>query len=135
MAIETLVELLEEYNKCFYDRDAERLRTLCFEEPGGFTYFDNHADCDSYSLGDHVEKVAAFLERDAIEHLEVEPQAGWMSEGAGCLTGIVRYSSLPDSPVRFSMFAARSNQNWKIRHLHFSASPMGTPGSQDEEPS
>ena len=69
--IQEFEELLERYNRAFYDRDLAALRALYVPDVE-VPYFDNHTDCDSTDLESHLDKVATFFETGDIVPLLVE---------------------------------------------------------------
>ena len=120
-----LIDLVDRYNRCFYDRDVEALRDLYIADEHGFAYFDNHAGCDASTLDDHLAAVGAFLRDGEVVELDTEVLATSTVGDAGWLVARVRYGR-PDVPaVRMSMFAERSGDGWRIRHLHYSDDPSG----------
>ncbi len=125
MTDESLIDLFDRYNQCFYNRDADQLRDLYVDDDQGFVYFDNHPDCDSVALDDHLAKVEGFLSGDQVVELETEVLSTSVSGNAGCLFALVRYVDRAEPPVRMSLFAESNNSVWKIRHLHFSVDPNG----------
>jgi ketosteroid isomerase-like protein len=121
-----LEELFDRYNRCFYDRDLNALRSLYVDDDAGFVYFDNHADSDSVGLDDHLSKVSAFFASGAVVSLATEVLATSVHGDAGCLVARVRYQGSSGPSVRTSMFAERHAGEWRVRHLHFSSDPNDT---------
>lgn len=73
--IQEFEELLERYNRAFYDRDLAALRALYLPD-AEIHYFDNHANCDSTDLEKHLENVAKFFETGDIVPMLVENVRG-----------------------------------------------------------
>jgi hypothetical protein len=117
--------LIEAYNDCFVKRDIQELRNL-YVPSGPFTYFDNHAGCDSTDIEDHLAKVQCFFESNAdIPGLDTELIAAHIFNGTACITAHVRYRRQGEADtVRMSLFAELHGEQWRIRHLHYSALPV-----------
>ena len=48
-----LVDLVDRYNHCFYERNIEVLRDM-YVSDGEVVFFDNHSSCDTSILTDHL---------------------------------------------------------------------------------
>ena len=123
--IQEFEELLEQYNRAFYDRDLAALRALYVPDVE-VPYFDNHAECDSTDLESHLEKVATFFETGDIVPLLVENVRAFVHGDAACVVATVRYSTAPVPGVRASFFFEHHATAWRIRHIHFSQDPNET---------
>ncbi|MGR3275800.1 nuclear transport factor 2 family protein [Acaryochloris marina NIES-2412] len=47
----------------------------------------------------------------------------FQTQDAACVIAKVRYSNQPQPGVRSTFFLERDQQDWKIRHIHFSTDP------------
>ncbi|PSB55181.1 nuclear transport factor 2 family protein [Chamaesiphon polymorphus] len=111
------------YNGCFMRRDLEALRKL-YTDDGSFVYFDNHADCDSHNLDDHLSKVGEFFKAGEIVELETEVLGCSVQRESATIAAHVRYKrENPEPGVRASVFLERHGEEWKIRHIHYSTNP------------
>ena len=117
-------ELIEKYNLCFGSRDILALREL-YVASGPFTYFDNHANCDSTDLEDHLKKVKRFFDSQVeIAGLDTQVLSVHVNSGMACITAHVRYRGNMEQPVVWlTLVAEQSTSGWKIRHLHYSNLP------------
>lgn len=125
---QSVIAVLESYNLCFYDRDIEALKAM-YLDAAEFVFWDNHPDCDSASLDDHVAKVGKFFdigkntESGDVEPLIVEsPQVQLLGETA-VLTTNLRYRSAPKPGVRSTFVVRLDAGEWKIAHVHHSFDP------------
>lgn len=118
-------KLIDDYNRCFVQRDLHALHRLYVSE-GPFTYFDNHADCDSTELEDHLQKVETFFQSGVdISGLDTELVSVSINGHVACITATNRYRGKPDAPpVRVTLVAEQIESEWKIRHLHYSNQPL-----------
>ena len=123
--IQEFEELLERYNRAFYERDLAALRALYVPDVE-VPYFDNHADCDSTDIEMHLKKVATFFETGDIVPLLIENVRAFVHGDAACVVATVRYSAEPVPGVRASFFLERHATAWRIRHIHFSQDPNET---------
>ena len=116
-------EVFDAYNQCFMDRDLEALRKL-YVDDGSFIYFDNHANCDSYTLEEHLAKVSEFFQTGSIVDLDTEVLGCIIQRESAMIAAKVRYKRENPGPgVRVSVFLELDGEKWKIRHLHYSANP------------
>ncbi len=120
--LEEFEQLLRQYNQCFYDRDLQSLRNM-YVPDGNVIYFDNHANCDSSEIEEHLTKVKEFLAKGTVVKLNHENLAVYQFGDAACMVVTVRYSNNPKPGVRASFFLEKHQQQWKIRHIHFSTDP------------
>lgn len=116
--------LVDAYNKSFATKDIKALRRL-YVESGPFTYFDNHANCDSTDLDDHLKKVDAFFQSgNDIPGLDTEILSVNANGNVACITAKTRYRGKSELPqVRLTLVAECIGDEWKIRHLHYSNQP------------
>ena len=114
--------LLAEYDDCFFERDIERLRSL-YVADGDVIYFDNHADCDSADLEDHIAKLKHFFDTGTIEELASEDLTVFRHGSSACVLIKYRYPSRPTPCVRSTYYLERHDDLWKIRHIHASFDP------------
>ncbi len=118
-------KLLDEYNQCFYERDIERLQNLYVADED-VIYFDNHQDCDSYNLTDHIQKVANFFKSGNIVPLSYEKLVVYQFGQSACMLVKFRYLDRPQAGIRTSFFLECHDTQWKIRHIHYSFDPNET---------
>lgn len=121
-SLKDFVQLLKQYNQCFYDRDIESLRNM-YTADGDVIYFDNHADCDSADIEIPLAKVKDFFASGTIVELLTENLRVYQFGYAACLITTVRYSSNPQPAVRASFFLEKHLLQWKIRHIYFPTDP------------
>lgn len=113
---------IDQYNECFYRRDIDALREM-YSSDGDIIYFDNHSQCDSYNLDDHIEKVGRFIGSGDIEKLQYEVLRVFEKTDSVCLIVRFVYPSNPAPSVRASFYLERVGAQLKIRHLHYSFDP------------
>jgi len=114
--------IIDEYSNCFYERDIERLKNL-YVSDGDIIYFDNHADCDSKDLEDHIKKVEDFFGDGNIEKLSSEDFVVFRHGQSACMLIKYRYPSHPTPCVRTTYYLELYDDHWKIRHIHSSFDP------------
>ena len=114
--------IIDEYSSCFYERDIERLKNL-YVPDGDIIYFDNHADCDSIGLEDHLKRIGDFVGSDSVEELSSEDFIVFRHGQAACMLIKYRYPSRPTPSVRTTYYLELHNVQWKIRHIHCSFDP------------
>ena len=115
-------KFLDEYNDCFYQRDIESLKNL-YVSDGDIIFFDNHEDCDSQDLEDHLLKVFKFFESGNIEEILSEDKVIYQHGNSACILMKCRYPSKPKPGVRTTMYLESHDNEWKIRHIHYSFDP------------
>lgn len=120
--IEALVDLVDRYNNCFYDRDIEALREM-YVSDGEVIFFDNHASCDTDSLAEHLESVAKFFSSGEIVELTKENIRIHRFDKSACITLTLRYSNNPKPGIRTTLVCEMESGQWKIRHVHHSRDP------------
>lgn len=113
---------LDEYNDCFYRRDIERLKNL-YTSDGDIVFFDNHENCDSQDLDDHLLKISKFFESGKIEEILLEDMVIYQHGDSACILMKCRYSSKPKPCVRTTLYLEKHDSVWKIRHIHYSFDP------------
>lgn len=116
------------YNQCFYDKDMEALTSLY--SPTLFTgFWDNHANCDSDRLDNHLAKLSEFFsqgkttESGGIEPLRIEELKVRGANGFLLLTAVLRYNSAPIPGVRSTFVLVEEHGSWKAIHIHHSFDP------------
>ncbi len=114
--------LLDKYHQCFYTKDIDALRAMYVTDEA-LVYFDNHADCDSRTLADHLQKVSHFFDTGSIVRLDYEKIVVYEYTDSAVLLTTVRYSSQPNPGVRASFVFEKHQDEWKIRHIHYSSDP------------
>ncbi|WP_460641954.1 nuclear transport factor 2 family protein [Lacrimispora brassicae] len=125
-----LVNFLDRYNECFYNKDIEGLRDFYDTEGNVLIYFDNHEGNDTYNLEEHLELISEFFakgkvtESGGVEPLIIEKLNIFHKESTACLCFISKYKSFPIPAVRSTLYLEKSNDIWKIVHAHFSFEPV-----------
>ncbi|QUY42501.1 nuclear transport factor 2 family protein [Acaryochloris marina] len=127
--LEEFEQFLQRYNQCFCDRNLAALRNL-YVDDGKITYFDNHAGCDSTDLDHHLQQIHQFFLTGTIVELSIEGMHVFQTQDAACVIAKVRYSNQPQPGVRSTFFLERDQQDWKIRHIHFSTDPNELDGPE-----
>ena len=95
-----LADFLTRYNQCFYDRDIDALKLL-YAPSSSVGFWDNHANCDTYELKEHIKKLSDFFENGkqtetgTVEPLLVENLRASSEDGFAVLTAVLRYQSAP----------------------------------------
>ena len=126
-----LADFLTRNNQCFYDRDIDALKLL-YAPSSSVGFWDNHANCDTYELKEHIKKLSDFFENGkqtetgTVEPLLVENLRASSEDGFAVLTAVLRYQSAPRPGVRSSFVLKKHDENWKIIHLHHSFDPNET---------
>lgn len=115
-------DFIDQYNDCFYRGDIGALREM-YSSDGDIVYFDNHSQCDSYSLDNHIEKVSKFIKSGSIERLQYEILKAFDTADSVCLIVKFIYPSNPTPSVRTTFYLERAGKQLKIRHLHYSFNP------------
>ena len=122
------LQFIHDYNRCFYERDIDRLKGLYSAQ--GFTVFwDNHAGCDSDRLEDHFDKLADFFanekdtESGTIEELLIEDVQVHASANTLIVSAMLRYASVPKPGVRSTFVLTQEDAIWKAVHIHHSFDP------------
>ena len=117
-----LVDLIDQYNDCFYSRDIDALREM-YVDDGEIIFFDNHSNCDTINLTEHLELVAKFFASGDISELIKENIRVHISDDYACITLTLRYSAKPRPGVRTTIVCEKISKKWKIRHVHHSTDP------------
>lgn len=123
------VNILDEYNQAFYDKDINKLREFYDSDNNVLIYFDNHMNNDTYNLEDHLRLISDFFENGkatesgGVEPLIIENLHVFHKTDAACLCFLARYKSFPDPAVRATMYLECLNNKWKIVHVHCSFEP------------
>lgn len=118
-------KFLEDYQDCWYRRDSAALRRIYCSD-GDVSYFDNHADCTTTEIDEHIRKVSAFFNSGNMVELLNEDFQVWEHGGAACITATHRYSTHPRPGVRATYYLEKEKDGWRIRHIHCSANPDET---------
>jgi hypothetical protein len=118
----TYQSFIEQYNDCFYQRDINALREM-YSCDGDVVYFDNHSQCDSYNLENHINKVGKFIESGDVQKLEYEILKVFDTTNSVCLIVKFVYPSNPLPTVRTTFYLERVEGKLKIRHIHYSFDP------------
>ncbi|MGH1483286.1 MAG: nuclear transport factor 2 family protein [Geminicoccales bacterium] len=124
----SVLDFLESYNRCFYERDLKALREH-YVDGSNFVFWDNHPNCDSTSLKDHLIKIERFFvngkdsESGDIEPLIVDNPRIVICKNTALLTAMLRYASRPEPGVRSTFFLVYDTGRWKAAHIHHSFAP------------
>lgn len=124
-----LIDFLNSYNECFYEKDIEKLKRFYDWENDRLIYFDNHKNNDTYNLEQHLNLLSDFFkngkktESGGVEPLIIENLNIFHKEKSACLCYIARYKSFPDPAVRCTLYLECMNNEWKIIHVHCSFQP------------
>ena len=120
--IAPFIKVLDSYDQCFFNRDIGSLREL-YVSDGVVPFFDNHQDCDTAALSEHLSRVSTFFSQGTIVQLLREEIKIFVSGSGACITLVQRYSTEPNPGVRTSIFLELEGEMWKIRHIHHSFNP------------
>lgn len=120
--IDTFTKLLDTYNECFLSRDAASLRNM-YSENGDIIFFDNHSDCDSTDIEDHISKVASFFRSGNMSHVQYKKPVVYETSDSACVITGYRYDGQDAFTVRATFYLEKENDEWKIRHIHCSEIP------------
>ena len=124
-----LNNFLDAYNKCWYNKDLEKLKDFYDCENDRLIYFDNHKDNDTYTVEDHLNLISNFFENGketesgAVEPLIIENLNTFHIGNAACLCYIAKYESHPIPAMRCTLYLECKNNIWKIIHAHCSFQP------------
>lgn len=123
------LNLLNEYNQAFYDKDISKLKEFYDTSNNILIYFDNHKNNDTYYLDEHLRLISDFFENGkatesgGVEPLIIENMNIFHKTDSACLCFIARYKSFPTPAVRTTMYLEYLNDKWKIMHVHCSFEP------------
>ena len=117
-----LVDLIDQYNNCFYSRDIDALREM-YVDDGEVIFFDNHSNCDTINLTGHLALVEKYFASGEISELKKENVRVHVSDDYACITLTLRYSTKPRPGVRTTFVCEKELGKWKIRHVHHSTDP------------
>ncbi|MCW3490484.1 Cif family virulence factor [Dethiobacter alkaliphilus] len=115
-------DFLGSYNECWYKKDLSELRKMHAQD-GDIIYFDNHKDCDSFDIDDHLKKVKHFFETGNIVNLLYENMIVYEKNNSACIIVTLRYSDKPKPGVRSTYYLEKEEMSWRIRHIHYSFDP------------
>ncbi|AFM41429.1 hypothetical protein Desaci_2483 [Desulfosporosinus acidiphilus SJ4] len=124
-----LNNFIKEYDKCFLERNIERLKLFYPDDDSELVYYDNHKNNDTYSVDEHLKLLRDFFqngkktESGAVEELIMENIHYFKTERAACVCFYARYKSFPKPAVRTTMYLERNIEAWKIKHVHCSFEP------------
>lgn len=124
-----LNNFIKKYDKCFLERDIEKLKSFYPEYDSELVYFDNHKNNDTYSVSDHLKLLNDFFqngkktESGEVEELTMENTHYFKTENAACICFYARYKSFSKSAVRTTMYLEKARGEWKIKHVHCSFEP------------
>lgn len=120
---------LNDYNKTWYDKDIEELKSYYDLDSGRLIYYDNHKGNDTYTVDDHIALIFDLFtngkqtESGEVEELMIEDFNVFSTEDAACLCFITKYKSYPEPHIRATMYIQRIRGKWKVMHVHCSFSP------------
>lgn len=121
--------LLEEYDKCWYNKDIEKMKEFYSSNNNELIYFDNHINNDTFSVNEHLELVHHFFqngkntESGTVEEIIKEKVNYFITDKAACICFYARYKSFPKPAVRSTMYLEKYKNNWIIKHVHCSFEP------------
>jgi ketosteroid isomerase-like protein len=123
------MDLLDNYNQAFYDKDINKLKEFYDSTNDSLIYFDNHKNNDTYSVEEHLRLISDFFkngkatESGGVEPIIIENLHVFHKTDSACLCFITRYKSFPVPAVRATMYLERTDNQWKIIHVHCSFEP------------
>lgn len=124
-----LVNFLNAYNECWYNKDLEKLKEFYDYENDVLIYFDNHSNNDTYTVEGHMSLISDFFkngkstESGDIEPLIIENMNTFHKDNTACLCYIAKYQSCPVPAVRSTLYLEWIDKEWKIIHAHYSFQP------------
>ena len=125
----TLKEFFDSYNKCFYEKDLEKLKTFYDTKTNKLVFFDNHKNNDTYTVEEHIKLISNFFtkgkltESGGVEELIINDMNIFNAENAGCICFIAKYKSFPEPAMRCTYYVEKKENEWKIIHAHCSFQP------------
>lgn len=121
-SIDTFTIFLDRYIQAFLETDPSALRSMYCE--GEMIYFDNHSDCDTFLLDDHISKVAEFLKSGNASQVFYKEPIVYADAHSACLITYFRYDGQDEYKIRTTFYLESPKPNeWKIRHVHCSELP------------
>jgi hypothetical protein len=129
IAENVFIDFLNAYNKCFYTKDLEKLKTFYDTKNNRLIYFDNHKNNDTYTVDEHLKLIEKFFtegkstESGGVEELIIENINIFNKENAGCMCFIAKYKSFPEPAIRCTYYMEKIEKEWKIIHAHGSFQP------------
>lgn len=124
-----LKKFLDEYDRCWQEKNIEKLKCFYSDSNAELIYFDNHKGNDTYTVDTHLRLVNDFFRNGKkTESGEVEPVIRenvnyFKMEKAVCICFLTRYKSFPKPAVRSTMYLEQISDRWKIKHVHCSFEP------------
>ena len=124
-----LNRFIKEYDRCFLERNMEKLKRFYPDDNSELVYFDNHKNNDTYSVDEHLKLLNDFFqegketESGTVEELIMENVHSFKTESSALICFYARYKSFPKPAVRTSMYLEREEGRWKIKHVHCSFEP------------
>ncbi|MBC2725095.1 nuclear transport factor 2 family protein [Desulfosporosinus sp.] len=124
-----LTNFIKEYDKCFLERNIEKLKSFYPEDDNELVYFDNHKNNDTYSVDEHLKLLYHFFkngkttESGTVEELTMENIHYFKTESSACVCFYARYKSFPEPAVRTTMYLEKNRGVWKMKHVHCSFEP------------
>jgi ketosteroid isomerase-like protein len=124
-----LIDFITRYDKCFQEKDTDKLRMFYPEDNDGLIYFDNHKNNDTYSVEEHLKLLDDFFkngkttESGKVEEITMENIHCFKTGNAACVCFYSRYKSFPKPAVRATMYLEKTTGDWKIKHVHCSFEP------------
>ncbi len=115
-------KVLDDYDQSFQNRDINALRNM-YSSDGDISFYDNHSNCDSFNLDDHIKRARIFFETGTIVDISSENLIVYENSESACMVVTHRYSNRPKPGVRATYFLEKENGSWKIRHVHCSFDP------------
>jgi len=121
--ITPFIKLLDKYNECFLNRDETSLRNM-YSENGDIIFFDNHSDCDSTTMEDHISKVVSFFGSGNMSEAQYKKPVVYETSDSACVITYYQYDGQDAFSVRATFYFEKENDEWKIRHIHCSEVPV-----------
>jgi ketosteroid isomerase-like protein len=124
-----LKKFLNEYDKCWLERNIEKIRSFYPEDNRELIFFDNHKNNDTYSVDEHLKLLNDFFqngkrtESGTVEEIIMENINYYTTKNAACICYYARYKSYPKPAVRSTMYLEKNLGKWKIKHVHCSFEP------------
>lgn len=124
-----LSRVLDDYDRCWQEKDLEGLRKFHSGGASELIYFDNHRGNDTWSRDEHFALLEVFFtggkstESGGVEPLLTEKVRHFKTDTAACVCYYARYKSFPEPAMRVTLYLEKESGNWLIRHVHCSFTP------------
>lgn len=124
-----LKNFISAYDKCFLEKNIQKLKTFYPENNTELVYFDNHKDNDTYTVEEHLKLLNDFFQKGketesgSVEELIMKNVHLFKKSSAACICFYASYKSFPKPAIRTTMYLEKDKENWKIKHVHCSFEP------------